>query len=160
MARYVLGDVHAANARASSLHSNVAGSLAENLKVAVAALVRARGADSIVVLGAVTSIIHDREAAPRFPAASLARTTIAWPPSRRPPNDAGELHAWKPRSSMSHSYVAGSSAANAKVALVALPSDGGPDVTVTMGGRVSIVHERAASGPTLPTPSVAVTANV
>jgi len=73
---YALGELQAAKAPASSLHWNVAGSPAENVKVADTVVVPDRGRKPRVVSGAVASIVHayDDEA-PEFPTASVGRAT-------------------------------------------------------------------------------------
>ena len=79
--------MHAANAPASSLHSNVAGdSFAVNENDALVLFVSAGGFAVIVVSGAPVSTTHVWVAgvgSTRF-AASLARTLNVWEPSARP----------------------------------------------------------------------------
>ena len=73
-----------AKAAPSSEHSKVAGvSLAENANVALVAVVVPDGPESIVVFGAVVSIVQFRDAgvASVFPAASFARTANVCAPS-------------------------------------------------------------------------------
>jgi hypothetical protein len=83
-AEYVFGLVHAANAAASSLHSNVEPlSLEVKSNEAVVAVVGSAGADEIVVFGAVTSTVHVYAAgvASMLPAKSVARTSKVCEPS-------------------------------------------------------------------------------
>ncbi|MBA2461570.1 MAG: hypothetical protein H0V45_07395 [Actinobacteria bacterium] len=136
----VFGELQGEKEPPSSRHWKVAGSLAEKANAADVAVVVVAGADSSVVSGAVASIAQARETAPAFPAPSVARTVKAWPPSRRPAYDAGELHGSKPRSSRLHWNVDGSSAEKEKLALVLLLRPPGAEVTATAGARVSIVQ--------------------
>src|SRR3954468_23025776 len=71
------GDVHAPHTPASRRHSNVAASLAPNVKLAVVAVTVPDGPPVIVVSGAVVSTAQLREAgdASTLPAASVARAS-------------------------------------------------------------------------------------
>ena len=81
------GDVHAANAAASSLHSNVEfGSLDEN--------VYGLAIDVIDVSGATVSTVNVRVAGvmSTLPAASVARTENVCSPSAKVPVAYGDVH--------------------------------------------------------------------
>jgi hypothetical protein len=83
----VSGLEHAAQAPASTLHSNVGpGSLAENSKVGASSLDGSAGASSRVVFGAAVSTVQvwDAGVGSVRPAESVARTSTVWLPSVRP----------------------------------------------------------------------------
>ncbi len=82
----VSGLLHAAKAPTSTAHSKVApGSFEWNVKVGVLSAVSPAGPESMVVSGAVASIVQPSETkSPTLPAASVARTSKVWWPSARP----------------------------------------------------------------------------
>ena len=84
----VNGDVHGANAAASTRHSNVEpASVAVNEKLGVVSLVTPLGPAVIVVSGAVVSTVNDRLAGvgSMLPAGSIARTSKVCAPSAQRP---------------------------------------------------------------------------
>ena len=78
--------MHVANGAPSRLHSKLAGSVAEKVKLAVVSAVGSAGPDMIVVSGAVRSTVQLKLAGDPsvFPAASVARTSNACAPSASP----------------------------------------------------------------------------
>src|SRR4051794_2630348 len=88
-AAVVCGLVQALQLPPSTRHSNVEPASDEwNVNAGVAVLSSAGGAESIVVSGAVRSIVHVKEAglASVLPAGSVARTSKVWlPPGRAAP---------------------------------------------------------------------------
>ena len=78
------GEVHAAHAASSSLHSKLAPASELKEKSAEVEVVSAAGWEVMVVFGAVVSTLQLRVAAvPVLPAASVARTWKVWDPSAR-----------------------------------------------------------------------------
>jgi hypothetical protein len=165
---YAFGLVQAANASASSLHSNIAVESGDaNTKVAVLALVPSGGVwvplltgpDEIVVSGAVVSIVHVKLAgeASTFAAASFARTWKVCDPSASPLYAFGEEQEVKAPVSSAHSNVAPVSGdENEKLALAEFVLALGLDVIEVSGALVSIVHvDVAGDASTFPTESVA-----
>src|SRR3954449_8012092 len=161
------GDVHAPHTPPSSRHSNVAASLAPNVKLAVVAVTVPDGPPVIVVSGAVVSAgaatVHARDAgdASTLPAASVARTSNVCAPTASPPKSRGDVHAPHTPPSSRHSNVAASLAPNVKLAVVAVTVPDGPPVIVVSGAVVSTVQVRdAGDASTLPAASVARASNV
>ena len=78
------GDEHGAGAKPSSVHRNLAPGSLEKLKLALVELLSASGWLSMLVSGAVVSIVQLKlAAAPVLPAVSAARTEKLWLPSPR-----------------------------------------------------------------------------
>ena len=157
------GDLHARQARRSSLHWNFEpASELRKVNLAVCDAVRSFGPVTIVVRGAIVSTFQAREAtAEALPAASSARTRNVCGPCARPVKTRGEVQGAKSPPSRRHSKVVPpSSSVNAKVAPLEETGRAGPDVIVGTGGAtVSTVHVRAAEV-LVSTPSVARTWNV
>jgi hypothetical protein len=138
---YEAGDAHALYPTPSSEQANVApDSLAENVNVAVVAVVLAGGPEPIVVSGAVVSggtivqaCIAGVGSTP--PAAPIARTLKVCAPSVSEVNVMGEEHAANGAVSSEHSNVVPASLAeNVNVALVASVEAAGPESMVVSGG--------------------------
>ena len=145
---WVVGDVQAANAPASSLHWNVEpASLEVNSNVAHVPDV-AGGPLLIVVWGGVVSvgpavIVHVRLAGvgSTLPAASAERTSKVCTPGVRPVYARGFVHAWKAVSTVLSRRQAkvepGSVAEKPKLAPVLVVEGGGLAVMEVLGGVVS-----------------------
>src|SRR5207237_707846 len=145
----VFGDVHAANAPASSLHCCVVpDSLTVNANVALAELLGFDGVEVSVTVGGTVSIVHVKLALPVLPAVSVERTVNVWFPSARLVNVLGDAHATNAPASTLH-WIVPSLTVNANVAVDVLLGFAGVLVIVTVGACVSIVHVKL-SLPTLP----------
>ena len=86
--------MHAANAAASSRHSNVAPGSLVKVNDADVLFVVPVGPPVIVVSGAAASTVNARDAgvASTLPAASMARTRNVYEPSASGPSVRGEVH--------------------------------------------------------------------
>jgi len=154
------GDVHAANAPASSLHVSVP-SVVVNAKVAVVAFVGFVGPLVIVTTGLTVSTENARVALPVLPAASVTRTSNTCAPSASATVVAGDVHVVNVPVSTRHAVAMGEPAVvNVKLGVVTLVAPVGPPVIVTVGATVSVVHVNVAAAPWLPNGSVARTRNV
>src|SRR5436305_2280081 len=128
-AAVVYGLVHDVQLPPSTRHWNVEpGSEEWNVKAGVALPSSAGGAESIVVSGAVRSIVHVKEAgvASVLPAGSVARTSKVWLPAASAADVSGLVQGLKLPLSIRHSNVEpGSLAPNAKVGVASLVGSAG-----------------------------------
>src|SRR3954469_24910904 len=164
-AAVVCGLVQALQLPPSTRHSNVEPASDEwNVNAGVAVLSSAGGAESIVVSGAVRSIVHVSVAgvASVFPAGSVARTSKVWLPSASAAGGCGPGHDDHAPPSTRHSKVEpGSLALNAKLGVVLLEGLGGLVSIVVCGAVTSTVHVKLAGvASVLAAGSVARTSNV
>jgi hypothetical protein len=158
----VNGELHAAKVPASTWHWITVGEPAVvNAIVGVVSFDSAAGSTVIVTVGATVSIVNVLVVAvDAFPAASVTRTEIVWPPSARAPDVNGDVHVANAPASTAHSIVTGDPAVlNAAVGVVSLDSADGCAMNVAVGATVSTVNIELAVA-WLPTPSVPRTVNV
>ena len=120
---------------------------------------RGAGAESIVVCGALESIVHVCVAGvgSGLPAASAAVTVNVWAPLPRPVYCCGETHGEAVALSSLHvKEDAASDEVNVNDAVVSFVVPDGPSVIVVCGAVVSTVQARVAGvGSALPAASVA-----
>jgi hypothetical protein len=162
----VCGLVHEDQLPPSRRHSNVEPDSVElKLKLGDAFPEGFAGDESMVVLGAVRSTVHVREAgdASVLPAGSVARTSKVWLPAV----SAGEMVCGlvqedQPPPSIRHWKVEpGSLALNVNDGVVLFDGFGGPESIVVFGAVRSTVQVKLAGEPSvLPTASVARTSKV
>jgi hypothetical protein len=160
---YSFGLVQASYAPASSAHSKLAPGSELKLKAAVGLLAGLAGCASIVVSGALESIVQAKlaEVGSVFPAASRARTEKLCEPSPRPVNSFGLVQASKAPASSAHSNVASASEVKEKLALLELVLASGPPTIDVSGAAESTIHVKEAGlASVLPAASVARTWNV
>jgi hypothetical protein len=151
--------VHDDHAAPSRRHSNVAVSVAENVKLAVVSVTVPDGPPEIVVSGAVVSTVQERVAgvASTFPATSIARTSKVCVPAATTTVE-GVAHDDHAAASTRHWNVEPVSlASKAKLAAVALVGLAGEPVIVVVGPVRSTVQVYEAAPPALPAVSVAFT---
>ncbi|MFL5982826.1 MAG: hypothetical protein ACJ74R_14065, partial [Gaiellaceae bacterium] len=123
------------------------GSLELKVKVGVASLSKAGGAESMVVLGAVRSIVQVWLAgvASVLPAGSVARTSKLWLPAASAAVVWGLVHGFQPPPSIWQSKLEpGSPALKAKLGVVSLDGLAGPESSVVCGAVRSIVQVKLA----------------
>ncbi len=141
------GDVQAAKAAPSSLHSNFEPvSLEENVKEG--------GPPSIVVCGAAVSTVNSRLAGEpsTFPTLSMARTASVCVPSASAASVSGDAQVANCPSSSLHSNVESAFVdVNANVGVLSFVGLVGPSANAVSGMPVSTVKVRVAGeGSTLP----------
>src|SRR6478672_5296624 len=161
----VSGLVHGLQLPPSTRHANVEPVSDElKSKLGVVSFEGLDGLESIVVAGAVRSIVHVCVAGVPsvFPAASVARTSKLWLPSPRADVVSGLVHGLQLPPSTRHSNVeAGSPALNPNVGVASLDGPAGPLSMVVFGAVRSIVQVKLAGVPSVfPTASVARTSKV
>src|SRR5882672_7205435 len=111
----VSGEVHAANAPASSLHASVP-SVVVNTNVADVAFVGFAGPLMIVTIGGIVSTENARDAVAELPAASVTRTSNVWFAFDSTAEVNGDVHAANAAVSMRHWVEVGAPAVvNVKV---------------------------------------------
>src|SRR6266545_104409 len=157
-AAVVCGLVQEVQLPPSRRHSNVEpGSEELKLKLGVASLSSAGGAESIVVFGAVRSAIQVWVAGVPsvLPAASVPRMSRVWLPSASAAVVCGLVQELQLPPSRRHSKLEpGSEALKAKVGVVSLDGSAGPESSVVSGAVLSTGRLATTSDPVWPTVSV------
>jgi hypothetical protein len=160
---YSFGLVQASYAPASSAHSKLAPASELNPNAAVALFAGLLGCESIVVSGALESIVQTKltGVGSLFPAASRARTEKLCEPSPNPVNSLGLVQASKAPASSAHSNLAPASEVKEKLALLELVLGSGPLTIAVSGAAESTIQVKEAGlASVLPAESFARTMNV
>src|SRR3954447_3365336 len=166
-ARVTKGELHGAKLSLSTRHSTVASGSPEvkpNVGVGSFVGVGSCGPESIDNPGALVSTVNARLATgPRLPAASEATTSSVCAPSPSWPVVKEEPQGAKLPASTRHSTAGPASVddrANVGVASFVGTGSCGPSSTVAIGAVVSTVKARVATGPGMPSASVATTSKM